>query len=317
MHLVVPFASVRSPAGRAEMASLRDTGLGRWLRGCQAGVPDIADPNSFSPPHQRALARELGWRSEPDRGLPFAALDAWRAGLVADPAPGPAVDLPTRQAAAPAFGRLTPVHLQVSNDGLVVTDPDQLRLTATDRAEIATILRPLIEGDGFALHLIGGETLLISHPLLDDLRCAALDRVVGRSVQAWTADQPSALGRLMIKIQMLLHQHPFNGQRDAGGLAPVNSMWLSDCGRLPPSTREVLVTVDRRLVRPALAGDWAAWLAAWRALDAEWTGRQALRTLTLAGEAGVQRFDLRAAGWRSALAGLRRGPDLVTVLEKL
>jgi hypothetical protein len=317
MHLIIPFAAVRSPPGRAAMSSLRDTGLAGWLRGCKAGVPDIADETCFSPPHQRALARELGWESSPDRGLPFAALEAWRAGLVAAPMPRSGADGSWAGADAPAFGRLTPVHLQVSNDGLVVTDPDHLELTAADRAELAAILRPLIEGDGFALHLIGGETLLISHPLLDDLRCAALDRVVGRSIRAWTGEQPSAVGRLMIGIQMLLHRHPFNQRREGMGLAPVNSMWLSDCGRLPAPPRDTPLKVDRRLVGPALAGDWAAWLAAWQALDAEWSGRQALKTLTLAGEVGAQRFDLRTAGWRSALARLRRGPDLVAVLEAL
>jgi hypothetical protein len=100
---------------------------------------------------------------------------------------------------------------------------------------------------------------------------------------------------------MLLYQHPLNDERVGLGALPVNSFWLSGCGRpqaAPPSPDRI---VDSRLRAPALAGDWAAWAEAWRALDAGPLAEAAERarqdqpvTLTLSGERHARRFELQA-----------------------
>jgi hypothetical protein len=99
---------------------------------------------------------------------------------------------------------------------------------------------------------------------------ASLDRVIGRNVDAWLGSDPAArsLRSLQSEVQMLLHAHPLNAAREALGLLPVNSFWLSGCGaaqapaKAPPQ-------IDDRLRGPALAEDWAAWSQAWSALDGD------------------------------------------------
>ena len=95
---------------------------------------------------------------------------------------------------------------------------------------------------------------------------------------------------------MLLHQHPVNEAREARGELPVNSFWLSGCGRAQAAT--AAITVDDRLRAPLLAEDWAGWADAWRALDAEVLTPLLSRvaqgepaSITLCGERGWQRFD--------------------------
>ena len=99
--------------------------------------------------------------------------------------------------------------------------------------------------------------------------------------------------RLQNEIQMHLHEHPLNLARESAGLAAVNSVWLSGCGGLSADWRAMPAPqVDRRLRAPALRQDGAAWLDAWRALDAEVMTSLAdaaapASRLTLCGERGA------------------------------
>ena len=91
----------------------------------------------------------------------------------------------------------------------------------------------------------------------------------------------------------------------------MNSFWLSGCG-VRQASDDAAVDSDARLRRPLLEGDWAAWSAAWRALDAgpvarlldAADARGAAPALTLCGERDAQRF----APLRAVLVGATAGP---------
>jgi hypothetical protein len=144
-------------------------------------------------------------------------------------------------------------------------------------------------------------------------------------VDAWLGSDPAArrVRRLQAEVQMLLHTHPINEQRQARGLLPVNSFWLSGCGVAQAATG-TLPLVDERLRAPALADDWAAWVKAWDTLDAG-----PLAALNQAAQAG-QQVQLTLCGekasatWASAprsmlarLRGLVSKPAAWPVLESL
>mgnify|MGYP000988195496 CR=1 FL=1 len=116
----------------------------------------------------------------------------------------------------------------------------------------------------------------VAHPGLEGLRTASLDRVAGRNVDPWLVQREAAVERdathapwrrLQAEVQMLLHGHPLNAEREAQGLLPVNSFWLSGCGRAQPEPAEARVQVDETLRASALAEDWPAWIAAWRRIE--------------------------------------------------
>lgn len=307
MHWIVPFAGPLSEAGRHALHTLRLPHLQALLARSVEIERDEGDALSLSPPHERALARALGLAGA-DGELPWGA---WRAGND---------DIDTGDL---AWGLLTPVHWEVGADHVRLTDPATLALDDAAARTFFDALHPLFESEGLALVYGGPERWYVAHESLQHLATASLDRVIGRHLDHWLPSAPEArlLRRLQNEAQMLLYTHPLNAEREAAGLLPLNSFWLSGCGVRqhtpppPPGLR-----VDKRLRRAALAEDWAAWAEAWRAVDDELG--QASRSaqplsLVLCGERHGVRFDTRTPSlWQRVRATLQ-APSPVALLESL
>ena len=77
-----------------------------------------------------------------------------------------------------------------------------------------------------------------SGEVLRGIACASLDRVGGRSVEAWMTDSSAnpaggqLLKRLQSEAQMLFYTHPAFDVREALRLHPVNGFWLSGAGAI-------------------------------------------------------------------------------------
>lgn len=309
MHLLIPFAAPLSAPGRQAASTLVLPQLQSLLGRLTLVLRDEADEWSLSPPHERALARALGLQGGSGL-LPWAARQAQADGVDTG-------DL--------AWGLLTPAHWHLGTEQVSLIDPVQLVLDeATSRALLDAVL-PLFTGDGYLLRWGAPLRWYVAHEMLAALPCASLDRVVGRNVDAWLGSDPAArrVRRLQAEVQMLLHTHPINEERQARGLLPVNSFWLSGCGVAQAATGTPPV-VDDRLRAPALADDWAAWVKAWDTLDAG-----PLATLNQAAQAG-QPVQLTLCGekasatWASAprsmlarLLGLVSKPAVWPMLESL
>jgi hypothetical protein len=292
-------------AGRQALGQLALPHLATLLAAAPPPGPadrDEADELSFSPPHERVLARAVGLSGDDGR-LPWAAWQAARDGVDLDAAAAPT-----------AWGLLTPAHWHLGTDQLTMRDPDELGLDAPASRALLDAVRDLFDSEGFTL--VWGAPLrwYLGHPSLARLRTASPDRVIGRNVDPWLTPGPEGrlLRRLQNEVQMRLHGHPINAAREAAGALPVNSFWLSGCGIAQPSGWPPGLQVDDRLRRAALAGDWAAWAAAWQALDAGPLGElcHAMRAedaaLTLCGErAAVTLHPGRAPLWRRVSARLR------------
>ena len=276
MHWIVPFASGLSEAlsgARAEVALPR---LAQWaalarrepVPGAEPppGMPaHPQDPElSLSPPHEVAWARAIGWQPV-DGCVPLAAVAAARAGL-----------LPGGVAAGSAWGRLTPAHWQIGTEQVTLLDPAHLGLDEAESRAFLEAVRPLLEEggeqEGATLHWAGVHEWLLCDEGLAGLACASRDRVIGRHVDLWLGADPRArrVRRLQNEVQMLLHTHPLNAEREARGALPLNSFWLDGCGALPgPWVEPQAMVVDARLRGPALADDGSAWARAFEALDEE------------------------------------------------
>jgi hypothetical protein len=124
-------------------------------------------------------------------------------------------------------------------------------------------------------------------------------------------------------VQMLLYNHPINEAREATDQLPVNSFWLSGCGRWQPG-EAAAVALDTSLRTALLSEDWAGWADAWRALDAgplaalaAAADRGEAVSLTLCGERFAQRFEAgRESPW-ARLARRWRHASTAAVLEAL
>jgi hypothetical protein len=143
--------------------------------------------------------------------------------------------------------------------------------------------------------------------------------VIGRNVDLWLGSHAGArlVRRLQAEAQMLLHRHPLNEAREAEGLLPVNSFWLSGTGATQPAPAANGVSCDDRLRASALAEDWTTWAETWATvdagpvaelLDAAEAGRPV--QLTLCGERHAQTFAAAERPWwrRGLLAPRRVNP---------
>ncbi|HEY0857957.1 MAG TPA: hypothetical protein VGE16_12910 [Albitalea sp.] len=310
MHLLIPFASALS---EASTHTLRDLSLPNLARLLAEAVPADAvgsDEYSLTPPHERALADAWGWQGN-DGALPFAAHAAALDGIATG---------------GQAWGLLTPVHWHVGREHISLADPGELKLSEEDSRRFLDAIRFLFESEGWTLTYGASTRWYAAHESLDGLPCASIDRVNGRNVDLWLATHPQArlVRRLQNEVQMLLYTHALNDEREARGDLPLNSFWLSGCGRAQPVTPHGGLRVDSSLRAPLLAEDWVGWAEAWRTLDAgpiaellaasPGSGELAL---TLCGERRAQRFERRPRSAWQRLAGGWRSVAPHTILESL
>jgi len=273
---------------------------------------------SLSAPHERAWAHALGWGELPDGLVPTAAWAARQHGLPA---------LPPQS----GWALLTPAHWRLGTEQVSLTDPASLNLDEPQSRAFFDAVRDLFESEGFKLLWIEPTTWLCSHEQLAELPMASLDRVIGRNVDHWLgADVRGRLvRRLQNEVQMLLHEHPLNRAREARGEWPLNSVWLSGCGRLP-ATADALaaeVHIHTGLRSAALADDAQAWASAFEAFDAgelaDWDAhvrRLGHGSLTLCGERGSLHWTFSADSSAARLlrkVGLRRPSEPADLLHNL
>lgn len=304
MHLVLPFASALSPAAGHALTTLQLPALERLLARLGPTERDEGDELSLTPPHERARARLWGWPSVGDGLMPLAAWAAQQDGLPVEPA------------SDEGWALLSPAHWHVGTDQISLGAPTELGLDAATSKLFFDALQALFADDGWGLQWGAPTRWYARHASLAALPSASLDRVVGRNVDLWLGNHPGArlVRRLQAEAQMLLHNHPLNEAREAEGLLPLNSFWLSGTGRTQARPAEQNSVWDERLREPALHDDWAAWAEAWTALDAgplrallteAEAGRPA--RLTLCGERHAQTFaPVDRPWWRRGLLAPQR-----------
>ena len=319
MHLMIPFAAPASEAGRQALTVCPLPNLSALLAAVAEPRVDPGDDTSLTPPHERVLAQALGLDSSAasDGRHPWGA---WHAGrtLGAD-----AATLLARPG-----GLLTPCHWHVATDQVTMIDPDDLHLDDAEARTLIDSVRDLFETEGFELRYLAPTRWWLGHDSLGDLATASPDRVIGRDIDPWLPRSARLWRRLQNEVQMRWHEHPVNESRESRGLPPVNSLWLSGCGRwpagLPLPTDDMApggLQIDDRLRRPALAGDWGAWTEAWAALDAGPLAamRQApggpARRLTLCGESSAATYTLGSGSAWQKLASAWRRTDARAVLR--
>ncbi|MDN3920726.1 hypothetical protein [Roseateles violae] len=288
MHLMIPYASAVDEACAHTLGDLRLPNLAAALGLLKAaGAPLGEDEYSLNTPFELALAAQRGHSGGAAGPLPTAAWLAREQGLDAT--------LP--------WALLTPIHLSVGSDQVSALAPEALRLDAAEsRAFFDSLAELWPAGEGWQAHWLAPTQWLLGHARFAALPCASLDRVVGRNVEAWKPEA-RALRTLQNEFQMLLHRNPLNEAREARGELALNSVWISGCGLASGGALPAELRIEAGLREPLLAGDWAAWAEAWRALDAGPVADLLTRLragdaaeLTLCGERFAQAYRLPARG---------------------
>lgn len=262
-HWVLPFAASLSDPCQHALPHLdqeiKVPHLRRLLGQLDVSQRMEGDEYALSMPHERVLAQEMGWPgvTHTDGLLPWAAWWAAQDGVPLRP--------------HQSWGMLSPGHWLMGRDHLTLLDPGILQLSDDDSRTLIEAVRPLFEEDGWTLTWGSALRWYASHPSLEGLPTASLDRVIGRNPDLWLTDHTQArmVRRLQSEVQMLLYRHPLNETREVTGLPTVNSFWLSGCGHPPAQTTlpaSVHCVTDLRA--PLLGDDMPRWLEAWELVDA-------------------------------------------------
>lgn len=308
-HLLIPLAASASDGGRKALTTLRLPNLERLLNRLTATARDSGEDTSLSPPHERALARHYGLPVA-DGQIPWAAQEACQDG---------------------AWAFITPGHWQVMTDHIVMAPPDALGLEEAESRAVLAAVRPYFEEDGIRLTYASPTRWLAQGEIFRGLATASLDRVVSgvgaRNVDEWMPPtaQGGPLRRLQSEMQMLLYTHAVNDARNARGLFPINSFWVSGSGALAsPSAPQPAPSMPLTLLRAAQFEDWAGWTAAWQHIDATACadllaaldqGRAV--QLTLCGESNAQTFELAPRSFMQKISSFLSPQRLPNMLEQL
>lgn len=169
----------------------------------------------------------LAWYLDCGTGVKFETYPPW-AMLGVDP---DADDSP------PAFSRFwgSMVSLNIERDGVSLTPPEGMDISSAHRQAFWDVVQPILEShgwDGLARQNAQvGEAPV--HRLLNTQQPMFMEQGSPWSVQnARLTDylpmhaECAAWRRMWLKIQVELHNAPFNQERQAQGLPPLNALWF-------------------------------------------------------------------------------------------
>ena len=299
MHRIVAHAHLVPSAG----ADRLDTpALAAMLRDGWSTSRDELEGDALSTPIERAWARAHGV-DVVDGLVPIARAFMHADAIESDPAP---------------WALVTPVHARVSLDHVTVEAPRDVGVDDVESRALFDAVQPWFADDGH--HLVYGHAhrWYVSHAGLATLATASIERTGGEGIERWLPRGSHARRwqRLQNEAQMLMHTHPVNEAREARGVKPINSLWLSGTGAVVDLRDDV--SIDERLDD---AVDEASLHAAWVALDRDMIAPLAASAgdakLTLCGpRASVTLSRPPRRGWWQRLSR-QAASDVATLLRGL
>jgi len=279
-HLLIPAALGPGEPSHPHLDAL--------LAAMDAGERIECGSDEPASPQELAVARAIGLPGEPGR-LPWAAHATGTYGV--------------------PCAWIQPCHWRVGADHVQLLPLDDLALDEATSRALLSAMAPYFAEDGITLAYRTPGAWLASGELFRELATVSPQQATGmRLTPAAFGAGNRTLRRLQNEMQMLLYMQPANEARQAQGLLPVNSFWVSGAGVLEqPLPPQPGVIVDTRLQAPAARRDAAAHAQAWREVDADACASllAQLRAgddvqLTLCGPRAAQSF-------RPARSGLSRG----------
>lgn len=175
----------------------------------------------------------LDARSE---SLHTAILDALNLRAVGDKYPSAAVMRTgaTNERAAGFWLRVQPIHFIAGLDRITtVVLRGSGRMREAERSSLDRVFAEHLQGTGLELHAANDEWLLRSESPLrlqtvtpEFAAANPFSDILPRGADA------GGIRRLMTEMQMLLHEHPVNAQRQARGAPAINAVWVHGEGML-------------------------------------------------------------------------------------
>lgn len=206
-----------------------------------------------------------------------------------------------------------PVHLAVNRDELELLPLAQLHLPEVQSRSLFAAIETHCAEHGLTTRYIEAGLWCIGSQHAQDISTTEIESVEGRSIGAALASGGDARWwqRLIVELQMVLHEHPINIARESNGEAPVNGIWIWGGGIAPEVHRRFdTMCVQHPLLRALAMLSHARALEPRCNLNSLFDGNRGLVELTSAVDAEVgawlSRFerDWMAPAWEA----LGKGP---------
>lgn len=150
---------------------------------------------------------------------------------------------------APYVVRADPVYLKADRDNAKLIAPEQLDLSGSEADQMLAALNEFNKDDGLVFFRHQPHEWFMCGMQADELETYPPSFLANRNASSFLPDGDEAARwrRLMTELQMLLHAHPVNLQREQRALMPVNGVWFWG-GALLPAVDVANNTVNETLI---------------------------------------------------------------------
>jgi len=196
------------------------------------------------------------------------------------------------------------VHLQVNRDQLILQAPDTLSITDAEAVSLCAALNRHFAADHFTFLAPQPHRWYLRTARPARIHTSSLARAAGRDVDRMLpeGEERMAWHRIFNEVQMLLHAHPVNEEREQRGALAINSLWFSGGGTLPRAHTSFKAVIGSS----ALARGLAKLAEIPFALAEPGVAIAADDVLIELCDAATASLRLDQAGWKDALENLER-----------
>ena len=137
---------------------------------------------------------------------------------------------------APVTGRhflcADPIQLILNRNLLILDDPGNVQLTASEATQLLSEINSHFSTDGIVLEQLSRHRWILSVPDAPDIVALSPYELTGKNIMEHLPQGDNAISwhAWLTEVQSLLHLSSVNQQREERGLAAVNSLWLWGSG---------------------------------------------------------------------------------------
>ncbi len=123
----------------------------------------------------------------------------------------------------------------MNRDQLILVAPETLSITDAEAVSLCAALNRHFAAEAFTFLAPQPHRWYLRTARPARIHTSGLSRVIGHDVERMLPEGEDRLAwhRIFNEVQMLLHAHPVNEEREQRGALPINSLWFSGGGTLP------------------------------------------------------------------------------------
>lgn len=131
--------------------------------------------------------------------------------------------------------RADPVHLRLERNQLILADSSVFSISIEEAQQLSDSVDEILRAEDLSLYPLFHHRWYVKSNNHPDLQTFSLSEVIGKNIDDYLPHGKDGMKwqRLFNEIQMALHTHPVNQQRESRSELPINSIWFWGSGVYP------------------------------------------------------------------------------------